>query len=276
MQDSRLVVRGISLENLELWKDKFSFTNIKDLYFSASKSLLFLTVNSKDEEEFITTFDGIKWKGDVLRVSSSIFPKFTPFLTLHNDTHKEPNPYKERAPEPAPSYSRPTPRPLRIRRNRKIIKITQIQGKKFFKTFEKNVSVKELSWPLHCSCSDASSDSEESTLDPLEEEKLDPLEESISKVEEEKLRGLFTLKSDFSFEFIKQDVQLEQDVKQEVKEDIIKSFSENSQFFFNFKQLQGIFKREQVLTLSDSERKEYTLIYKKRHKDASRRKNRFY
>ena len=72
----RIIVKGISPENFNDWNSKFSSWNLSDSYYSPKKSFLFSNV--ENYQDFISTFDGIKWKGDTLLVQESIFPPYIP------------------------------------------------------------------------------------------------------------------------------------------------------------------------------------------------------
>jgi hypothetical protein len=252
--EMRIIVRGISLENLELWKDKFSFTEYTDTYFSKDKSFLFLTVNSQEKGlEFIQKFDNIKWKGDVLRVSESIFAPYTPCTIVIPEQTNITNPTSH---SNYISHSNHNQSKYRIRnpRSRKIIKVFQNSKlkKRFRENFIQESSVRDLTWNL---------DVEEDWQVSSEEE-----EEPVN------LRGLFTEITDFKFDLVEKEV----DDFQEKEEEIIKSFSGSCQMFFGFEKV-GVFKRDECFKeVTLEERKELTMIYKQRHKDASRRKNRYY
>ena len=68
---NKRMIRGISKD---AWKGKFDTFGIQEEYYSPDKSLLFITVN--ESEKFISTFNGISWKGDSCVAESSIFTKF--------------------------------------------------------------------------------------------------------------------------------------------------------------------------------------------------------
>lgn len=306
----RIVIRGISQENVESWKDKFKAYQIQDIYYNPDKSLFFATTLN---HAFISTFNGIKWKGDELLVQESLFPPYIP-PSLSTCTKLDAEPiYPPQSLNDSPQSGNhdialPTDNTItkgwalgKFNRKIAIFKTRDPKTRRVRiinpETFKNNYfrfpdsqdrfrSVVNISRPEVSLDGISDDDSEDEMVH--DEAGLSSEKEVKVIINASSLRDLVFPERDTKetgnlFSFMQDDVStehMEEDVQQDLQEKVIKSLSNSRLFFMHLdKGRDGdiLFQRASDWNEREWEEKrgEYTILFKKRHKDATRRRNRY-